>query len=228
MGGGAGDSSSARCAAPRVRRRGRQVLASASPRAALGRPAGDEPPLMRRRPCRSDRKPLASIGLPKGSQKNMVHCSPGWPSKRTCGVSTKSMPEASSRCARCLPGGQLEHDAEVRHRHHHVADAAGARGGEGLAEVQRDLVAEEVEVDPGVGAAAFGAAEHAAIEAAGFVEVADVEGEVEDGHVSFCDYWVIVHKPGLHGECRMASGAQKRGSLGVSCPDKKPHSGARP
>ena len=90
-----------------------------------------------------------------------------------------------------LPVGQGQHQAEVRHGHQAVADAAGARGGEGLAQVQRDLVAEEVEVDPGVGAAAFGAAEHVAVEAARLVEVANVKGEVEDAVHGF-GLWAAV------------------------------------
>ena len=45
--------------------------------------------------------------------------------------------------------------------------------------VGRDLVAEEVEVHPGVGAPALAAAEDLAVEPAGGVEVADEKGEVE-------------------------------------------------
>jgi hypothetical protein len=79
----------------------------------------------------------------------------------------------------------------VRHRHHHVADAAGARGGEGFAQVKGDLVAEKVEVDPGVGAAAFGAAQDVAIETACAVEVANVEGKMEDALQGF-GLWAAV------------------------------------
>ena len=46
-------------------------------------------------------------------------------------------------------------------------------------QVGDDLVAEEVEVDPGFAAAAFGEAEFRAVEFAGFGDVADLEGEVE-------------------------------------------------
>ena len=69
---------------------------------------------------------------------------------------------------------------EVRHRHGVGADEDGRPGRERLADVQRDLVAEEREVAPGVGAAAFAAAEHAAEEGAGLAEIADVQGQVED------------------------------------------------
>ena len=58
-------------------------------------------------------------------------------------------------------------------------------------------MAEEVEVDPGVGAAAFGAAEHAAVEAPGFFEIADVKSKVKDGHVTFCVESYIFHNTGL-------------------------------
>ena len=79
----------------------------------------------------------------------------------------------------------------MRHRHHRVADAAGAGGGEGLAQVQGNLMAEEVEVDPGVGAAAVGAAQDVAIETAGAVEVANVEGKVKDALHGF-GLWATV------------------------------------
>ena len=51
-------------------------------------------------------------------------------------------------------------------------------------EVGYDLVAEEVEVDPFVGAAAFGAGQYFAVEAAGGGQVIDGEGYVEgsEGH----------------------------------------------
>jgi hypothetical protein len=90
-----------------------------------------------------------------------------------------------------LPVGQGERQAEVRHGDHHVADAAGARGGEGLAEMKRNLVAEKVEIDPGVGAAALGATEDVAIETAGAVEVANVKGKVKDALHGF-GLWAAV------------------------------------
>jgi hypothetical protein len=37
----------------------------------------------------------------------------------------------------------------MRHRDHVVADLSGVRGGEGDPKVQADLVAEEIEIDPG-------------------------------------------------------------------------------
>ena len=74
----------------------------------------------------------------------------------------------------------LEQDyAQVGHGHHVVADFASVRHGKGRAQVQGDLVAEEVEVDPGVGAAAFAAAEDAAVEVAGHVQVGHVIGEMK-------------------------------------------------
>jgi hypothetical protein len=46
---------------------------------------------------------------------------------------------------------------------------------------QRDLVAEEVEVDPAVGAAALAAAEHAAVERARGLQIVHVVGQMEQG-----------------------------------------------
>ena len=42
---------------------------------------------------------LNSSALPAGSSRNIVACSPGWPSKRTVGAITNSTPAASSRSA---------------------------------------------------------------------------------------------------------------------------------
>ena len=68
----------------------------------------------------------------------------------------------------------------MRHRNQHALDLAGVLGRRHAAGgVGGDLVAEEVEVHPGLGAAAFAAAEDLAIEPAGGLEVADEEGEVE-------------------------------------------------
>ena len=78
-----------------------------------------------------------------------------------------------------LPLGQRQQHTEVRHRHVLGADLAGVGAGERRAEVHRQLVAEEVEIDPGGGAAALGAAEHVAVESAGAVEIVDMECKVE-------------------------------------------------
>jgi hypothetical protein len=51
----------------------------------------------------------------------------------------------------------------------------------GRLEVRDDLVAEEIEVDPLCGAAAFGAAEGGSIECAGGVEVINGKGDVKRG-----------------------------------------------
>jgi hypothetical protein len=83
-----------------------------------------------------------------------------------------------SLCHR-LPVGQRQDEPEMRHRHPVLADMAGGGGLERLAQVQGDLVAEEVEIDPGGGAAALCAAQHAAVEAPRHVQVGDVEGEMK-------------------------------------------------
>jgi hypothetical protein len=67
----------------------------------------------------------------------------------------------------------------MRHHHHVVADPAGAARFEWFAEVQRELVAEEIEINPRVGASTFNATEDAAIKPARFIEVGYVNGEVK-------------------------------------------------
>ena len=82
-------------------------------------------------------------------------------------------------CGQGLPRGQLEHQAQVRHRDQVVADLAGVGGREGCAQVQRNLVAEEVEVDPGRGAAPLAATQHAAVEGARGRQIVHVVGEMK-------------------------------------------------
>jgi hypothetical protein len=82
-----------------------------------------------------------------------------------------------------LPVVLLEDNAKVRDGDvvtvHGIAGGAKVAGcGLGLA-VGNDLVAEEVEVDRGVGAAAFGAGKDGSVEVASGVEVVDGEGDVE-------------------------------------------------
>jgi hypothetical protein len=45
--------------------------------------------------------------------------------------------------------------------------------------MQAQLMAEEIEIDPSVGAASLGRAQQAAIKAAGFIKISDVDGKVE-------------------------------------------------
>ena len=98
---------------------------------------------------------------------------------------TNSVPAAVSRSARRLPVLERQHDAEVRHRHVVAVDRVGGPRGRGVGcEMGDDLVAVEIEVDPLVAAAPFGAADRPAPERARGGEVVDREGEVEraEGH----------------------------------------------
>ena len=96
-----------------------------------------------------------------------------------------------------LPVGQRQHQAKVRHGDQSVAHAAGVGRFEGLAQVHGELVIKEVEIDPSGGAAAFGAAQHLAIKAAGLVEIGDMEGEVK----------AVVHAFRIAGPALSAGGA---------------------
>ena len=60
-----------------------------------------------------------------------------------------------------------------------IADATGSRSWERLAEMKRDFVSEEVEIDPSRSAAALTAAQHVPVETPRIVKVADIVGEME-------------------------------------------------
>jgi len=81
-----------------------------------------------------DANPFTSIGLPLGSRKNMVACSPGWPAKRTWGSSTKATLCCLRRSARAFQVVHQQDHTQVRHGHHVRADLAGVGGVEGLAQ----------------------------------------------------------------------------------------------
>src|SRR2546427_3361719 len=85
----------------------------------------------------------------------------------------------------------FEQGAEVRHRNLDAFNLSGVLGGRHRAgRVGRDLVAEEVEVDPAVGTAALAAAQDLAVESSGAREVADEKGEVEGlGHGRLKGRW---------------------------------------
>ena len=68
----------------------------------------------------------------------------------------------------------------MRHRHLNALDLPGILGHHHRpGDVRRDLVAEEIEVDPGIGAASLGAAEDVAVEPARGREIPDEEGVME-------------------------------------------------
>ncbi len=104
---------------------------------------------------------------------------------------TKGMLAARTRSASCCQSDGGEDYAEVGDGDIVVVDGVAVGGvavagcGGGL-EVRDDLVAVEIEVDPVVGAAAFGAGEDGAVEVARGVEVVDWKGDVKglDGHGS--------------------------------------------
>src|SRR5450830_12762 len=74
----------------------------------------------------------------------------------------------------------LQDDAQMRHRHHVRSNLAGIRHLERFAEVQRQLMAEEINVHPGIGASAFFTAEQLAVEVARDIQIVDVIGEMEE------------------------------------------------
>ena len=124
---------------------------------------------------------LNSSALPLGSWKNIVACSPTWPAKRMPG----SMPNATAGRAQPLgervPRIPFDHHAEMRHGHVVAVDRVvdGRAGSAVDRQVRDELVAEEVEVDPLGGAAAFGAAEQLAIEPARVAQAANGYGQME-------------------------------------------------
>ena len=71
----------------------------------------------------------------------------------------------------------------MRHRHMIAVDRVGVGRDCDLRRIEMgdDLVAEKVEIDPLIRVAALGAAERAAIEGAGGLEIVDGKGEVEGG-----------------------------------------------
>ena len=79
-----------------------------------------------------------------------------------------------------LPRRHVQDDAEMAHRNVLPVDQAGRVGHPGGADpVRDDLVPVEIEIDPVVGRAAFGATEESAVEAARLAEIGNRKGKVE-------------------------------------------------
>src|SRR6056297_3009084 len=78
-----------------------------------------------------------------------------------------------------LPLGQGQHHAEMRHRHHVIADLAGGLGGKGRAQMQRQLMPEEIEIHPGFGRAPLDAAQKPAIKAPRRVEIGHIDRQMK-------------------------------------------------
>ncbi|GAB4211895.1 MAG: hypothetical protein Fur007_03170 [Rhodoferax sp.] len=60
-----------------------------------------------------------------------------------------------------------------------LIDPPGKRGHEGLAQVQRELVPVQIEIDPSLGAAPLAAAQHVTIELTRLRQVRDMERQME-------------------------------------------------
>ena len=78
-----------------------------------------------------------------------------------------------------LPSFHRQDNTEVRYWHGMAIHRIMVRGVRSRRQMRDDLMAEEVEVDPLVSGASFGAAESLAIEGASGVEVIDRKGNVE-------------------------------------------------
>ncbi len=123
-----------------------------------------------------------SSALPDGSVKNMVACLARLALEADVGLDDEFDAQAGQPLRRGLPLGHGQHDAEMAHRHAMAVNGiALGRAGLGRGQVGHDLVAVEVEVNPVFGAAAFGAAQDPAVEAARLGNVIDREGDVKRG-----------------------------------------------
>lgn len=93
-------------------------------------------------------------------------------------------PRFAESVRQCVPLGPGEHDAEVRNRHSVAVDGVGERDlfGEFRAQMGRNLVAEELEIDPRGRLAADLAAQAIDVERSGFLDVSHGKREVEGLH----------------------------------------------
>ena len=91
---------------------------------------------------------LNSSGLPDGSRKNIVHCSPGSPTKRTCGSITKATSAACQARRESMEVRHAQDDTEVRDRN--VVTIHGIRRDitPAIDLVRHNLVSIEVPIDP--------------------------------------------------------------------------------
>ena len=72
----------------------------------------------------------------------------------------------SQPVCQCLPLGHLQDHTQVGHGNHMLTHLAGVGGGKRSAQMQRNLVAKEIEIDPCIGAAPLTAAQYRAVKLA--------------------------------------------------------------
>jgi hypothetical protein len=66
------------------------------------------------------------------------------------------------------------------HRHVMLADFPGVADRKGFAQVQRQLMAEKIEIDPRLGTATFFTPQQTSIKIAGNLQIADVHSEMKN------------------------------------------------
>src|SRR4030095_1175493 len=71
------------------------------------------------------------------------------------------------------PCVQRQHDAQMRHHHHVVSNLACSRHFERLSKVKRNLVSEEIKIDPGIRAATLFASKNGSVKRSGLVKAGD-------------------------------------------------------
>ena len=154
----------------------------------LAVPAGDDNARHPANTCESSAKALNSNAFPAGSSRNIVHCSPDCPSKRTCGSITNSTCAAAQSVSQLVELRNRQDNPEVGDRDIVPVDRIVNRLGAARREMGDDLVAVQVPVDPRRGAAALFETEYLAVKLAGGGKIVDRHREVEtrDGGVKEC------------------------------------------
>ena len=85
------------------------------------------------------------------------------------------LPVFETSCER-VPIVKWQHDTEMRHWHHVIADFSRGRVRKRLAQMQAELMSEKVKIDPGFGAPPLHTAQKAAVKGAHFVELCSQRG----------------------------------------------------
>ena len=96
-----------------------------------------------------------------------------------------------------LPVGQSQHQPEMGHGHHRLANLSCCGIGKGRAQMQAELMAEKVEINPGVGRTPLGAAQRLPVKGAGGVKIMNMDGKViyqsADNEVDIILFMVLSH-----------------------------------
>ena len=124
-------------------------------------------------------KTLDLNGVARGVEEKHRRLLPRCPGKAQGRLQYKLHVTAQQAFFESVPVGHGQYHAKMRHGHPVLADFPGIANGKRLAQMQRQLMAEKVDIYPALRAAALSTAQHVSVKAPRRDQVVNVIGEMK-------------------------------------------------